>query len=242
MESLKVLFLGFQKALNPIYNDFLHAIGENHTVHLYDANVSTTEQFNNIDVVVASTPELCTRQMIDVAVLSGVKLWQVLSTGLDHYNVAYFLERGLPLANTPGIFSSIALAEHALFLMLSLVKNFSISQKMIKDGKIYEPLNDELYGKTLGLIGFGASGRQLAKLTVPMEMRVVAVDILDIPIEICDEFNVEFMGGVEYLDQLLTMADFVSIHASLTSKSRHMINRKSFELMKPTSFLINVAR
>ncbi len=75
-------------------------------------------------VVVDQGGGVGTHAMVDAAAAAGVLLWQVLGTGLDHVDVAYILERGLVLANTPGPFSSVALAEHALFLMLYFAKHF----------------------------------------------------------------------------------------------------------------------
>src|SRR5438309_7089705 len=115
--------------------------------------------------------------MIDAGVEAGVKLWQVLGTGLDHVDVQYIVERGLALANTPGPFSSVALAEHALFLMLYFAKNFPESQDRLRRGEFYRPMNDELAGSTLGVVGLGASGTELARRAQAFAMRIVGVDV-----------------------------------------------------------------
>ena len=180
--------------------------------------------------------------MIDAAIASGVKLWQVIGTGLNHIDVKYLVEKGVPIANTPGIFSGIALAEHALFLMLFFAKNVDESRKNVRSGVYYHPMNEELEGKTLGLVGFGGSARELAKRAAAMRMRILAVDALAVPQAVQEEYHLDFCGRPEDLGKLLRESDFLSVHTPLTSKTHHLINRESFKLMKPTSVLINVAR
>ena len=238
---MKVLFIGFSDVVHPWYDDFLEAIAGKHTVELYDPSSPIAPQFRGAEVVV-DQGGWGTHEMIDAAIASGVKLWQVIGTGLNHIDVKYLLEKGVPLANTPGVFSGIALAEHALFLMLCLAKNLDESRKNIRSGIFYHPMNEELEGKTLGLIGFGGSARELAKRARGMRMRILAVDALEISKSVQDEYHLDFVGSPDHLDKLLKESDFVSIHTPLTSKTNHLINRKSFEIMKPSAILINVAR
>jgi len=180
--------------------------------------------------------------MIDIAIASGVKLWQVIGTGLNHIDVNYLVAKGVPIANTPGIFSGIALAEHALFLMLCLAKNLDESRRNVRSGVYYHPMNEELEGKTLGLVGFGGSARELAKRCWALGMRVLAIDAVEAPRAVQEEYHLSFFGGPQDLDILLKQSDYLSLHTPLTSKTHHLINRESFMLMKPMAVLINVAR
>ena len=238
---MKVLFIGFADVVHPWYDDFLEGIGGKHAVELYDPKSPMAPQFRDADVVV-DQGGWGTHEMIDAAIASGVKLWQVIGTGLNHIDVKYLVEKGVPIANTPGIFSGIALAEHALFLMLCLAKNVDESRKNVRSGVYYHPMNEELEGKTLGLVGFGGSARELAKRAAAMRMRILAVDALAVPQSVQEEYHLDFCGRPEDLGKLLRESDFLSVHTPLTSRTHHLINRKSFELMKPTSVLINVAR
>jgi D-3-phosphoglycerate dehydrogenase len=239
---VRVLFLGNPDMLQPGYDDFLTAIGGRYPIVLYDPARPLADQFAGIDAVVEQSAGTGTRAMIDAAAAAGVKLWQIFTTGLDRVDVAYFLQKGIPLANTPGQFSSIALAEHALFLMLCLAKNLRASQQNVRSGVFYQATNDELEGKNLGLIGLGASGRELARRAWPMGMRIMAVDIADIPPAVRGELHVEFFGDPSRLDEMLAQADYVSIHVPLNPETRHMIDRRAFAIMKPGAVLINVAR
>ena len=238
---MKIVFIGFADLVHPWFDDFQAAIAGHHEIELFDKSLPLQPQFADTQVVV-DQGGWGTREMIDAAVSSGVKLWQVIGTGLNHLDVEYILKVGIPLANTPGIFSGIALAEHAIFLMLCFAKNLRLSNENIGSGVFYHPMNDELCGKTLGLIGFGGSARELAKRAGAMGMRVLAVDVVSIQNEVVKEYNLDFFGGTSDLEKLLTEADYLSVHIPLTARTSGLINRESFQKMKPTSILINVAR
>jgi len=238
---MRVLYIVFQDLLHPWYDDFLEGIDGQHTVISYDPTKPLGPQFRDIQVIV-DQGGWGTHEMIDAAAAGGVKLWQVIGTGLNHIDVAYILGKGILLSHSPGFLSGIALAEHALFLMLCLAKNLNASQRNIRSGVFYHPVNEELEGKTLGLIGFGGSGRELAKRASALGMSVLAIDVVDVPKAIEEEYHVQFLGGPEELKTLLKESDYVSIHTPLDSQTQHMIDRRCFEAMKTSAFLINVAR
>lgn len=236
---MKVLFLGQAENLDPWFSDVVQAIGEGHVVSLYDASRPFGDQLQDIEVVVDQGGGIGTREMVSAAAATGVKLWQVLGTGLDHVDVAYILANGLPMANTPGRFSSIALAEHAMFFMLYFAKQFPDSQLNISRGKFYRPVNDELDGSSLGLVGLGASGRELARRACALGMRVAGVDLVPPPPD-CSGF--EYLGGPERLEQLLRQSDYVSLHVPLTKSTRHLLDARTLAWIRPGAVLINVAR
>ena len=240
---MKVLYIPIPTfSMHPWYDDFMSAVDGRYPVELYDFDKPLAEQFQGIDVVVELGGAVADQVMIDAGIAAGVKLWQVSGTGLDHVDVAYFLEKGMTLANTPGPFSSVALAEHVMFLMLYFSKKYNESQKNVRSQVFNQPMTEDLEGKTLGLVGFGASARELARRAWPFEMKILAVDVADVPQEVCDEFHVEFLGGPQELDRLLAKADYLSLHIPLTSKTRHLIDGRALGLMKPSAVLINVAR
>ena len=164
---MKVLFLGQLQNLEPWFGDVVRAVGEGHEVTLYNPEAPLEAQLRGAEMIVDQGGAVGTRAIIDAAAQAGVKLWQVLGTGLDHVDVQYIMNRGLPLANTPGPFSSVALAEHAMFLMLFFAKKFPASQWNLRHGVFYQPINDELDGSTLGLVGLGASAQEHAQQTMP---------------------------------------------------------------------------
>jgi phosphoglycerate dehydrogenase-like enzyme len=183
-----------------------------------------------------------TRAMIDAGAAAGVRLWQVLGTGLDHTEVAYIQSRGIPLANTPGQFSAIALAEHALFFILALAKRSHEAERNCREGVMYVPVSDELAGRVLGIVGLGASGGELARRAGALGMRIQAVDIATPPSERLEELRVEQFAGLDGLDELLRTSDYISLHMPLNDETRHIIDERRLGLLKPTAYLLNVAR
>ncbi len=129
---MKVLFLGTPTMLHPWYDDVLEIAAGRWPIQLFDPGKPLAEQLEGVSVVVDQGGMHGTRELISASREAGVKLWQVLGTGLDHTDVGYILEQGIPLANTPGQFSAIALAEHALFLMLLFAKRMVETQNSIR--------------------------------------------------------------------------------------------------------------
>ena len=239
--KVRVLFIGFQDLVHPWYDDFLTAIDGRFPVELYDTSRPFADQLKDVQVVV-DQGGWGTHPMADAAAAAKVKLWQVIGTGLDHIDIKYFNDHGLPVCYSPGFLSGIGLAEQALMFMLCLVKKWSVMQQNVHSGVWYHPMTDELHGKNLGLVGFGGSARELAVRAWAMGMNISAIDVVDVPSSVLAEHHVSFLGGVKDLPKLLTTSDFLSLHVPLTPQTTHMINRAAFEQMKRSAFLINVAR
>jgi phosphoglycerate dehydrogenase-like enzyme len=183
---------------------------------------------------------LVTKEVVDAA--KRVRFIQRYGVGMDHMDVRYVLGKGILLANTPGPASSVALAEHAVLLMLSLAKQVPDWENVIESEQTSIPFGNELRGKSLGLVGLGASGSDLAKLGNAFGMTVRAVDIRTIEPAKVKELGVDFFGTLDSLDYILKESDYISIHVPLTSKTKGMIGRREFGLMKDKARLINVAR
>ena len=126
--------------------------------------------------------------------------------------------------------------------MLAIAKNFKASQRSLRSRVMNAPVSEELAGHTLGIIGFGASGRALAVRAVALDMRVMAIDIQSPSQDEVKILGIDWCGGPSSLATLLRTADYVSIHVPLTQQTRNMLDAEALELMKPTSALINVSR
>ena len=239
---MRVLFIPQPGILHPWYDDFAAAVSGDHQIVMFDFEKPPAAQFRDVGVVVELGGKMGTHELVDVALAADVKLWQIMGTGLDHVDVRYFLEKGLPMANTPGQFCSVALAEHALFFMLWFAKKYNENQTNMHEGHFYHPVTENLETATLGLIGFGNSGKELALRAAAMGMRIMAVDVVDLPPDVRESHSVEFFGGPEELDRVLTESDYVSIHTPLNSSTRNLIGQRELGLMKSNSVLINVAR
>ena len=241
-----VLYLGLPDRpttwLRHVYSDFATELGDKYPHRVYDLAQPPARQFNGIRVVVEAGGSFATPEMIDEAAAQGVNFWQIIGTGINHVAVDRFQRCGIRLANLPGAFSSVALAEHALFGMLFFAKNYIESRRALSAGVICDPVNEELSGKTLSLIGFGASGQELAQRAFSFGVRVMAMDLITPDPAVLSNINCAFFGGPKDFDLLLSEADYLSIHVPLNASTQNLIDRRALSLMKPTAVLINVAR
>jgi len=158
--------------------------------------------------------------------------------GVDNIDVAAATKRRIPVVNAPAA-STISVAELALAHMLSLARHIPQADRSVKAGrwdkKMFE--GTELHGKTLGLIGSGRIGAEVAKRAHAFGMRVISYDPY-LPPNLAAERGIELTA----LEAVLLDADFLSIHAALTDETRHMIGPKQLALLKKSAYLVNCAR
>ena len=210
---------------------------------------------NHIEVVYGdphkvSKPELIAQAKGIETVIAGSENWSEdvmkqcpdlrlivrCGTGYDGVDIGSARELGIKVGNTPGL-NTYAVAEMAMTLILNLVRKTAEYQDRVKRG-IWGPLPvRELRGKTIGLLGFGAIAKQLARLMAPYECRILAYDIVR------DE-RTALSLGVEYapFDTVISNADIISIHLPLFKETRHLINRETIRKMKDGCLIINTAR
>ncbi len=174
-----------------------------------------------------------TAKAIDAA--SNLELVVRAGIGLDNIDLEAAKTKGIQVANTPAA-TSISVAEHTFGLMLAAVRNHGKANLSMKEHKWEKKLlsGTELYGKTLGVMGFGRIGQEVAKRALAFGMNVIAFDIIEVKTEL-DTKQVSW-------EELLTQADIITLHLPLTDKTRHMISDKEFALMKDGVILINASR
>jgi phosphoglycerate dehydrogenase-like enzyme len=237
----EILYLCQHGDPEPWRGDFLEAARGRLAVRAFDPDAPLDQQLASVKVVVDQGGH-ASRDIIDAGAAAGVALWQVVGTGLDHTEVDHILDHGIALANTPGQFSAVALAEHALFLILALAKRLPEADRNCRSGRMYAPVADELGGQLLGIVGLGASGRELARRAAALGMRIRAVDVATPADSELRDLGIEHFDGLEGLDDLLAAADYVSLHLPLTAATEHLIDARRLSLMRPSSRLVNVAR
>jgi phosphoglycerate dehydrogenase-like enzyme len=240
--SIRVLFLPHPHIKEPWESDLVKAVGARHKLLFCDYHLPIKDQFKDASVVIDFGGSMGTREMADAAALHSVKLWQLLGTGFDHFDLGYWRSKKIPVANCPGEFSAVALGECAMMYILMLARRWHGTQDSLRRGVLCVPGGLEVEGRRLGLVGFGASARQLAKRARAFDMRISAIDVREIPAEEQKEFGLEFVGKPDDLDRLMTESDYVSLHLHLNAETRHIINGPRLRLMKPDACLINVAR
>jgi len=158
--------------------------------------------------------------------------------GVDNIDIRAATELKIPvLISASANYESVA--EHALGLMLALARDIPYLDGRVRGGYWDKTtyLGRELFGKTLGLIGFGRIGRRLRELVAPFRMKVIVYD----PFLWKRGFPAD-VTGVETLEPLLSASDIVSIHCPLTAETRGLIGRQEFRMMKKSSLLVNTSR
>ena len=181
-------------------------------------------------------------ELVDVAAEAGIKYVQVQTNGLDHVEVERIIEKGMILAHCPGHLSSVSLAEGAMMFILMLAHDYGNATNQFYAGTVFSANGLEVEGRTLTIVGFGASGQQLARRAKAFGMKINAIDVRPIEQEILDEIQPDFLGGSQDLDAAIEDCDFLSVHLHLTEDTRHIINKKRIGLLRRTSYVINVAR
>ena len=240
MRKVKICIINMtSKNPDEAFDRTLTTLRDNHNVTVYDEARPAAEQLKDVEMVVdIGGWETC--EMVDAA--KNAKLWHVLCTGLDHTRVEYIKSKGIKLANCPGQFSSTGLAECAMMFILMLTRNYNISRKNLDDGIIYHPQGQSLCGMRLALIGFGASGIDLAKRAKSFDMNIEIIEPMDIPKEVINEIKPDFIGKPENIDEVIKRCDVLSLHVPLNDNTHHLIDAKRISMMTPDAYLINVSR
>lgn len=179
---------------------------------------------------------------VSAATLEGCRNLALIArfgVGYDNVDVAACTRNDVLLTITPsGVRRPVAVS--ALTLMLAIAHQLLIKDRLTREGRWHDKMNHMgvgLTGRTLGLIGLGNIGREILRVSAPLEMRNIAFDPFVTP-EAARSSGVELMD----LDQLLDQSDFVCVCCALTPETRHLLDASRLARMKPSAFLINVAR
>jgi len=243
MRRLKVLYLPHPiEGVNVDWgDDIIHAIRPHHDLRIFDRQQPPEPQFQGVEAIVDLGGNI-TGEYLAMAAKAGVQFLQVQTNGLDHVDVAGIRASGLTLAHCPGAPSSVALAESAMMFLLMLAHRYGEGLINFAERKFFFPIGMELIDRTLGIVGFGASGQHLARRAKPFGLRINAIDIREIEPEILNEIQPDFLGGPSDLDRVVAESDFLSVHLHLTDDTHHIIDARRIGLLKPTACVINVAR
>ncbi len=174
-------------------------------------------------------------------IISAAKNLKVIGragSGLDNVDKTAATKKGIVVMNTPGG-NTITTAEHTIAHLLSLARLIPQATMSLKAGKWEKKkfMGVELYNKTLGILGIGNIGSQVAKRMQAFAMNVIAFD------PFLSEDKAKIMG-VEKVDlkELFKRSDFITIHTPLTPETKYLINKKTIKIMKPGVRIINCAR
>ena len=184
-------------------------------------------------------------EKVDDELLSAapkLRLVATVSVGYDNIDVPACTRRKVIATNTPGVLDETT-ADFAWTLLMAIARRLVEGDEWIRMGTwpgwdLDQLLGGDVWGKTLGVIGFGRIGRGVARRAQGFQMRVLYHDQARQPTDVETELRAEFVG----LDHLLHEADFVTLHVPLLPETRHLISKSALEKMKPTAYLINTSR
>ena len=159
-----------------------------------------------------------------------LRLISVWGTGTDHVDLAAAARRGITVKNTPGV-SAISIAEHTLALLMAVARRIPQVDAATRAGAWPRGQSIQLYGKTCGIIGLGAIGRQFARIASGIGMRVITWTM-----------HPKAGDAIVELDDLYRTSDIVSVHLRLSDQTASFLGAREFGLMKPSAILLNTAR
>src|SRR5713101_8371062 len=165
-----------------------------------------------------------------------------VAVGFDNIDVAACTKRGVVATNTPGVLDETT-ADFAWTLLMAVARRLGEGEALARSGNwkgwdLDQLVGTDVWGKTLGIVGFGRIGRAVARRAGGFQMKVIYTDAQRVPEAIEKELNAEFRE----MNALLAESDFISAHVPLLPETRGLFDAAKFSRMKPTAFLINTSR
>ena len=205
-----------------------------------DRKAAIIEKVKEKDVILPLLTESIDSDIMDAA--PKLKIISNYAVGFNNVDLTAATERGILVTNTPGVLTDTT-ADCAFAMMMASARRIPSSERYARAGKFkgWEPLGflgQDIYGKTLGIVGFGRIGMGMAKRASGFDMKILYYDEYPATKENEEKFNAMFVP----LDDLLRQSDFISLHTPLTPTTHHLIGRREFSLMKKSACIINTAR
>jgi glyoxylate reductase len=165
-----------------------------------------------------------------------------VAVGYDNIDVDTCTKRGVVATNTPGVLDETT-ADFAWTLMMAVARRLAEGEQLARSGNwkgwnLDQLVGADIWGKTLGLVGFGRIGRAVARRALGFQMKVIYTDAVKAPDDVSKSLNAEFRE----MNALLAESDFISLHVPLMPETRGLFDSPKFYRMKPTAFLINTSR
>jgi D-3-phosphoglycerate dehydrogenase len=233
VEEAKMVVLG--STYIPMMEEITRRAGPGVEIRAFDPLRPLAEQIGGAEVLILG------HQRVTAEILAAapdLRLIQQHGRGVDVVDLEAARHSGVVVANVPGG-NSVAVAEHTLALLLHVAKGMHKARKSLSARLTGQPMGMELRGKTLGIVGLGAAGAELARIARALGMRVAAIRAdagkgAGVPLD--------FLGGQDQLGKILTESDIVVLLATLTPRTDGMMGPDQLALMKSSAFLINTGR
>jgi glyoxylate reductase len=199
------------------------------------------EKVKGADALVSLLTDNIDAEVMDAAG-PNLKIIANYAVGYNNIDVEEATKRGIMVTNTPGVLTETT-ADFAWTLLMAIARRIVEADKFVREGKFrgWEPmllLGTDVFGATLGIVGFGRIGQAMARRALGFNMRVLYYDNSRIDEQLEKELKATFVD----LPTLLKESDFVTLHVPLTKQTHHLIGEKELKMMKKDAYLINTAR
>src|SRR3989344_5323287 len=183
------------------------------------------QQVADYDILAIRVDTAVDQELLDAA--KNLKVIASGTTGVNHIDVEYAKKKGIEVISLQGA-NTVATAEHALALMLSLMRNVPAAHSSLLSGKWHRAafIGTELYGKKLGIVGFGRIGKDIAKIAQSFGMQILAYDPY-LPENIFTECKATRITSMQ---NIFSEADIITLHVLLTEETKGLVNKKLFSL------------
>ena len=199
------------------------------------------KKVKDIDGLISLLTDKVDAELMDAA--PGLRVISNMAVGYDNIDVPAATSRGILVGNTPGVLTETT-ADFTFALLLAAARRVVESDNYTRKGnwKTWGPmtlLGQDVHHATLGIVGFGRIGMEMAKRARGFDMKVLYYDVAQRKPEEEKALGLEYVPS---LTALLSRADFITLHVSLAPETHHLISTAEFEAMKPTAILINTSR
>jgi glyoxylate reductase len=192
------------------------------------------------DGLVCLLTEKVNQELLDAA--PKLRVAATVSVGYDNIDVDACTRRKVVATNTPGVLDDTT-ADFAWTLIMAIGRRLIEGDAWMRSGTwpgwdLDQLLGGDIWGKTLGIVGFGRIGRGVARRAGGFNMRILYTDAVRAPAEAEKELHAQFVDR----DTLFREADFITVHVPLMPETRHLISHENLGKMKPTAYLVNTSR
>ncbi|MBN1574503.1 MAG: D-glycerate dehydrogenase [Deltaproteobacteria bacterium] len=222
----------------------IEILDQRYIVTVYDAETplkkkALIKRASDCDGLLTLLTDRIDAEVIDS--LPGLKGIANYAVGFDNIDIATATSRGIAVSNTPGVLTD-ATADLAMALIFAAGRRIVEADLFTRSGrwKGWEPtqfLGADIYGATIGIVGMGNIGKAVAVRAHGLGMKIIYQNE-----ERVNNIEKELKAKYLHLDQLLSSADFVTLHVPLTEETRHLIGERELKMMKETAYLINTSR
>jgi len=192
----------------------------------------------NYDAVICGDDEY-TKNVLEKGQQGRLKYISKYGVGLDKVDLNAAKKLGIPVTNCPGV-NQVSVSEHVLALLFTFEKNIHLHNETTKKGSWKRVTGNEIQGKTIGIIGLGAVGKELAKKSLALGMNVISFDLFRNEIFLSEHPAIQFSNDIELIYEY---ADIISLHIPHTPESEKIINKDViFNKLKKSPIIINTSR